>query len=280
MMDVGEPMSQLLGRGIRGCTLFVALLVAGPLAAQQVVHVGGAFFPPYVAKAEQSQSAGLLPQLLDALNRAQSDFRFIVRPTSIPRRYQDFEAGRIDMSMFENPAWGWQGIAHNVVDMGLEDAEVFVARAEPGRGQDYFKRLRGKRLALFNGYHYGFADFNAEPQFLARNFNATLTYSHDSNLLMVLHGRADIALATRSYVSDFLESHRQYAGQLLISQRIDQRYRHQVLLRPAAPISAAQLGRLFEQLRRNGQLAAIFAPYRIEVRSGAADSSVTAGVSD
>jgi ABC-type amino acid transport substrate-binding protein len=256
------------------------MLAAGPLAAQQVVHVGGALFPPYVVKAEQSQHVGLLPQLLDALNRTQSDFHFIVRPTSIPRRFRDFEEGRIDMSMFENPAWGWQDIAHDVVDMGLEDAEVFVARVESGRGQGYFKRLGGKRLALFNGYHYGFADFNAEPQFLAKNFNATLSYSHDSNLLMVLRGRADIALATRSYVSDFIKRNRQYAGQLLISQRVDQRYQHQALLRPAAPISAAQLGQLFEQLRSNGQLATIFEPYRIAVRSGAADSSVTAGVTD
>lgn len=273
-------MSRLLRRVVGRCALFVGMLATGPLAAQQVVHVGGAFFPPYVLKAEQSQQAGLLPQLLDALNRVQGDFHFIVRPTSIPRRYRDFEQGRIDLSMFENPAWGWQGIAYSVVDMGLEDAEVFVARVEPGRDQDYFKRLRGKRLALFNGYHYGFADFNADPHFLAKNFNTTLTYSHDSNLLMVLHGRADIALVTRSYVSDFLQRHRQYAGRLLISQRVDQRYRHQVLLRPAAPINAAQLGRLFEQLRRNGQLAAIFAPYRIVVRSGAADSSVTAGASN
>jgi hypothetical protein len=97
---------------------------------------------------------------------------------------------------------------------------------------------------------------------------------------MVLRGRADIALATRSYVSDFIKRNRQYAGQLLISQRVDQRYQHQALLRPAAPISAAQLGQLFEQLRSNGQLATIFEPYRIAVRSGAADSSVTAGVTD
>ncbi|WP_374761317.1 amino acid ABC transporter substrate-binding protein [Pseudomonas sp. sp1636] len=270
----------MLRKVLRGCALFVALLAAGPLAAQQVVHVGGAFFPPYVAKAQESQHAGLLPQLLDALNRAQSDFHFIVRPTSISRRFRDFEQGRIDLSMFENPAWGWQGIAHDVVDMGLEDAEVFVARVEPGRGQGYFKRLRGKRLALLNGYHYGFAGFNAEAQFLAKNFNAILNHSHDSNLLMVLRGRADIALATRSYIGDFLRRNRQYAGQLLVSQRVDQHYRHQVLLRPAAPISPAQLDRLFEQLRREGQLSAIFAPYQIVVRPGMADSSVTAGVTD
>jgi ABC-type amino acid transport substrate-binding protein len=164
--------------------------------------------------------------------------------------------------------------------MGLEDAEVYVALAKPGRGQDYFNRLRGKRLALFNGYHYGFADFNADPQFLAKNFNATLNYSHDSNLLMVLHGRADIALVTRSYVRDFLQRHGQYAGQLLVSVRLDQRYQHQALLRPGAPVRPPQLDRLFEQLRGNGQLTAIFAPYQIAVSSGVADSSAATGVTD
>ncbi|MDP2245066.1 transporter substrate-binding domain-containing protein [Pseudomonas sp.] len=273
-------MVRLLRKVVSGCTLLVATLAAWPLAAQQVVHVGGAVFPPYVAKAEQSQQAGLLPQLLDALNQLQSDFRFVVRPTSIPRRFRDFEQGRIDLSMFENPAWGWQGIAHSAVDMGLEDAEVYVALAKPGRGQDYFNRLRGKRLALFNGYNYGFADFNAEPQFLTKNFNATLSYSHDSNLLMVLHDRADIALVTRSYVRDFHERHGQYAGQLLVSARLDQRYQHQALLRPGAPISPQQLARLFEQLRGNGQLTAIFAPYQIAVSSGVADSSAATGVTD
>jgi hypothetical protein len=41
---------------------------------------------------------------------------------------------------------------------------------------------------VFSGYHYAFANFNADPKYLATHFNATLTYSHDSNLLMVARG--------------------------------------------------------------------------------------------
>ncbi|MFP3589020.1 hypothetical protein SCB29_36305, partial [Paraburkholderia sp. SIMBA_055] len=96
--------------------------------------------------------------------------------------------------IFENPQWGWEQIAHQAVDMGLEDAEVFVARQANGNDPHYFDDLRGKRLALFNGYHYAFAGFNADPNYLRKTYNATLTYSHDSNLLMVQAGRADIAL--------------------------------------------------------------------------------------
>lgn len=60
--------------------------------------------------------------------------------------------------------------------MHLQDAELFVARAEPGRGQANFKSLAGKRLALIHGYHYAFADFNADPRFLAVNYQADLGF--------------------------------------------------------------------------------------------------------
>jgi ABC-type amino acid transport substrate-binding protein len=261
-------------RGILQGLLLGCSAACWPAMATQLVQVGGADFPPYVYKAEQANPSGLLFELLSALNQLQGDYRFVLQPTAVARRFRDFEQGRIDMAVFENPDWGWQGIAGARIDMGLEDAEIFVARAEANRGQDYFASLAGKRLALFNGYHYGFADFNAEQEHLIKQFNAVLTYSHDSNLLMVLRGRADIALITRSYLGAYLEQHPQYAGQLLASQRVDQIYRHYALLRPQSPISAAQLSGLLDQLRENGQLARIFARYQIQVKTEAAPGTL------
>ncbi len=71
--------------------------------------------------------------------------------------------------------------------------ELFVAKSEELRGQQYFEQLQGKQLALYRGYHYGFAGFNSDPEFLSSTFNANLGHSHDSNLLMVMRGRADVA---------------------------------------------------------------------------------------
>ncbi|KRP60511.1 substrate-binding periplasmic protein [Pseudomonas trivialis] len=231
----------------------------------QVVRIGAAHFPPYTVRPEQGADTGLLPQLIEALNATQGDYRFVLVPTSIPRRFRDLEQGRIDMAIFENPDWGWQEIPHTTVDMGLEDAEVFVAQRQPGRGQDYFADLQGKRLAVFSGYHYAFANFNPDPRFMAEQFNATLTYSHDSNLLMVARGRADIALVTRSYLSDFLVRNADMAGQYLVSERVDQVYHHYALLRPNAPISGEAFAELLKRLRDGGQLLKIFEPYRIDV---------------
>ena len=258
----------------------LALLLAGPLMAAQEVRVAAVYFPPYVFKTEQTQATGLLDELVTALNQAQTDYRFVMVPTSVKRRFRDFEQQRIDLAIFENPGWGWQGIPHEALDMRLEDSEVFVTRAEPGRDQRYFDSLEGKRLALCHGYHYAFAGFNSSPEYLSKTFNATLTHSHESNLLMVLHQRADVALVTRSFIHDFLERNRQYAGRLLISERVDQRYRHHVLLRPGAPIAPEQFTALYETLRDNGQLERIFSRYQVAVIPRVTDSSITAGAAD
>ena len=259
-------MALILPKVLRGLLVAGYSVLCWPVLAGQVVHVGGADFPPYVFKADKASSDGLLIELLTALNQLQDDYRFVLLPTAVARRFRDFEQGRIDIAVFENPDWGWQGIAGARIDMGLEDAEIFVARVEPGRKQSYFANLEGKRLALFRGYHYSFADFNSEPKYLIERFNAHLTYSHDSNLLMVLRGRADIALITRSYLDAYLNQNPQYSGQLLASQRVDQVYRHYAILRPEAPISANQVSKLLQQLRENGKLEQIFGRFHIQVK--------------
>ena len=249
----------------RALLLAVCALSAWQTEAAQLVRVGAVHFPPYTTRPEKGDETGLLPQLIKALNTAQSDFKFVLVPTSIPRRFRDFEQDRIDMAIFENPDWGWQDIPHVNVDMGLEDAEIFVARRMDGRDESYFADLQGKRLALFSGYHYEFAHFNADPKYLAEHYNATLTYSHDANLLMILRDRADIALVTRSYQSDYMVRNGQEAGQLLVSERVDQVYRHFALLSPKAGITGEQFSDLLQKLRDNGTMFKIFQPFRIAV---------------
>ncbi|MVW77091.1 substrate-binding domain-containing protein [Pseudomonas xionganensis] len=249
---------------LRLCLLSL-LLSSGSLLAQQEVRVAQVEFPPYVFKHETAQMPGLLAQLVEALNGVQEDYHFVLVPTSLNRRFTDLQKGRLDLAVFENPSWGWRNIAHTAWDMGLEDAEVFVARAVPGRDQDYFDDLKDKRLALFHGFHYAFADFNSDPAYLASTFNASLSHSHDGNLLMALNDRADIALVTRSYIRDFLRRYPDYQGQLLVSERVDQRYRHQLLLRPDSPIQAEQFALIYDKVRERGDLARIFTPYQIEL---------------
>ena len=256
-----SPIRMATGLVLVALTAFSGL----PAQAAQLVRVGAAHFPPYTIRPESGADTGLLPTLVQALNKLQTDYQFVLVPTSIPRRFGDLKEGRTDMAIFENPDWGWKDIPHITVDMGLEDAEIFVAQNQEGRQQNYFADLKGKRLALYSGYHYEFANFNADPKYLTDTFNATLTYSHDSNLLMVLRGRADIALVTRSYLSDYLLRNEKVRKELLVSQRIDQIYHHYAILRPTAPITGEAFARLLQGLRDNGKMLEIFDPYKIAV---------------
>lgn len=264
---------------LRALPLLLALCCQGVAAADEVL-IAAVHFPPYTIKPEENLHSGLLGELVAALNKAQSEHRFGLRATSLNRRFDDFQAGRIHVAIFENPDWSWQGIAGPRIDMGLEDAEILVARAEAGRDQHYFDDLQGKRMALFNGYHYGFAGFNNDPKWLEKNFNAVLTYSHESNLKLVLRGRADVAPITRSWLGARLREQPQLREQLLISDWEDQRYRHYALLSPKAPISAEDFRHALDLLRESGELQRIFAPYGIVVRPYAADSSTAASAED
>ena len=102
--------------------LFATVLLNAAAQAEVVreVKIGAAHFPPYTVRPEQGADTGLLPQLVESLNRLQSLYRFVLVPTSIPRRFGDFQQGRTDMAIFENPQWGWQEIEHKAVDMGLD----------------------------------------------------------------------------------------------------------------------------------------------------------------
>lgn len=247
----------------KGLLFLFTLALACTTQAAVDVRVGAYHFPPYVVKPEGDHVGGLLPELLQALNQLQSDYRFTLVATSTMRRYRDLQSGRFDLILFESPGWGWQGIAHTALDLHIEDAEVYVARLQPGRDEHYFDDLSGKRMALYSGYHYGFADFNSDKQVLTQQYNAVLTYSHDSNLIMLLRGRADVAVVTRSYLRAYQQRYPEQSSALLVSQRVDQVYQHQALLRPQSAISPQAFSDLLKQLNRDKQLEQLLGRYHL-----------------
>ncbi|VXC36474.1 Amino acid ABC transporter substrate-binding protein, PAAT family [Pseudomonas sp. 8Z] len=255
---------------MRACWLFITvwigLVLPSGLQAAQEVRVGGYDFPPYLFRPESAQPRGLLVDLLPLLNSMQSDYRFVLVPTSASRRYRDLSSGRFDLMLFESSLWGWQGTPHLSVPLPIEDAELYVALAEPGRDQSYFDDLTNKRMALYRGYHYRFADYNSDPDLLGRRFSAQMTYSHDSNLHMVLMGRADVAVITRSYLHMYAGHNPYNAEHLLISQRVDQLYQLQVLLRPDAVLDVPQVNALLRKLLLNPTFGTLLKRYYLEIQ--------------
>lgn len=230
-------------------------LFGRPIAAAELVRVGGYEFPPFV-ESEGGGPKGLTLDLIAALNKRQSDYEFRFVPVSPRRRYADLADGRFDVMFFESPEWEWSAKGYPVVfsDVFLRGGEVFIAPAKPGRGQDYFNDLGGKRIVGVLGYHYGFANFNADPEHLSRTFGMKLVNTPRSSIEMVLAERMDLGVVTDSYLWAYLARNPEAGARLIVSDRYDQVYNHRVLVRQGGPIPVAAVNRLLAEMDKDGTL--------------------------
>lgn len=243
-------------RWVLGCLLALGV---GALWAQSpvLVKVGVYPFLPF-----SDGRSGLTHELVQALNAFQSEYRFEAVPTSANRRYRDMADGAYTHILFENIRWGWQSAPVEATKVYLKgDGEVFVARAQRGRGQEYFQTLAGKDILAVLGYHYAFADFEADPALLRKRFSITFSTDNAVILRNLLAGRGDVAVLTKSYLSRYLVEQPQDRALLLISQRMDQTYAHTALVAKGAHPSAQEFNRLLAQMDSAGVLGKLWSAY-------------------
>lgn len=216
------------------------------------VKVGGYEFPPFVDK--NAPDGGLALSFVEALNNMSSEHTFTFVPTSPQRRYGHFRDGRFDMIMFEMPIWGWesQNLAYETTPVLLEGGEVYVAHRASAPDQTYFDWLHDKRLVGMLGYHYGFAGFNSDREYLEDNYDIELTTSHRGNLGMVLKRRADVAVVTKSFLQLYFIENSGARENLVLSDKLDQEYRLPVLVSTDSPVSAVELSGMIERLEQSG----------------------------
>jgi ABC-type amino acid transport substrate-binding protein len=233
--------------------------------APQPVMVGGYVFPPFSDQNPKGEWSGLIIDLIALLNVSQKEYRFEFMPTAATRRYHDFANGRFDLMFFESPHWGWQDKPIVSLRGPVIGGEVFIAAAKPGRGQEYFADHKGKRIALFSGYHYRFAGFKRDKQYLRREHNAIITFSQDSSLQMVLRGRVELAVIPEAYLASYLKAFPQYRSQLLIADEPDQYYEHLLIKREGSYPPLRYLSVLIERLQDEGELQKLFVRHGLSV---------------
>lgn len=196
------------------------------------------------------------------LNDMQKDYLFAYREIPARRRYEQMSEGRIDMIFFEMPVWGWEDRAAAVeaTPVLLTGAEVMVARAADaaGQGEAYFQNLRERRLALTLGYHYGFANFNADPDYLKSNFDVVFSNSQRVSLRQLIAGGADIAIVNNAFLARELRLEPALEQKLMVSSTPDQRYDLPILVRRSGPVSAKAMTDLLARLHSSGALQTFF----------------------
>ncbi|UZE96092.1 substrate-binding periplasmic protein [Alkalimarinus alittae] len=242
-------------------TVFVA-------QAETVITVGGYEFPPFVSSGDiQQPNHGITIDLIEHLNQVQSEYTFKYFPTSSKRRYMDFSVGRYDLIMFENSGWGWAEQPVEASNVFMHGAEVYIAYNRPERDQQFFDDIASKRIVGMLGYHYGFANFNSDEDYLSEHFNVLLSTDHLRNIRLILTDRpelAEIAVVTQSFLNDYLAQNPKDREKLLISNKLDQEYLHRMLVRKGAAISVGGLNHLIDSLQTEGIIAKLEKKYGIK----------------
>lgn len=225
------------------------------------VKVGGYEFPPFVD--EDAPGGGLAPSFVDALNDLNSGHTFTFVSTSPKRRFEHMRAGRFDMMFFEMPIWGWEkeNIDYETTRTLLEGGEVYVGHVDNVENQSYFDFFGNKTMAGMLGYHYGFADFNSDREYLNENFDIELTSTHRGNLGKVLKKRIDVAVVTQSFLELYFVENPDARDELVLSEKLDQEYKLPVLISADSPVDAAELGALLEQLEASGAVDEILGEF-------------------
>lgn len=232
---------------IAAACIFMSSSISSYAATE--IKVVGYHFPPFV-----DDYGGLTPKLIDGLNDLQSDYNFVFTKTTPARRYRDLETGRGDIIFFEMAKWGWSQSPTPVEETReiLTGKEVYLALRKPGRDQTFFKNLSSKRIAAIAGYHYGFANFNADPKWLKQNFDISLTQNHTTNIRILQAERVDLSIVNMSYLQKFFKENPDLRSKVLISEKRDQTYHLKALIRKGSPIKAAKLEKILSQAKDHG----------------------------
>jgi len=165
--------------------LLTLLLTAFESRAETLVRVVAYSFPPFL---NEDLQTGLTPGLISLLNKSQDTFKFELVVRSPKRRYISLSKEKQDMILFEMAEWGWKksGVTYVTTKEIMTGGEVYIARKREGMTQRYFDTIKDKRISAHFGYHYGFADFNADRFFLQKHFKIGLHHSHDRIIDLVL----------------------------------------------------------------------------------------------
>ncbi|ETR72062.1 MAG: amino acid ABC transporter periplasmic protein [Candidatus Magnetoglobus multicellularis str. Araruama] len=168
----------------------------------RVVKVGGYHFPPFVVD-DHEAAQGISIDFIHLLNNIQQKYTFDFFLTSSKRRFNHFNHGKYDMILFESIDWGWKNRNVDASIVYFEGGSKYITRAEPGKDQSYFNSFNGKSILLIHGYHYGFCNYQTDEQYLKKNFNASLTSTHEGNIRSVIRGRADMTVVILSFFQKF-----------------------------------------------------------------------------
>lgn len=238
--------------------LFV-LLSSFTSVSTEIVKVGVYDFPPYAFVGEDVE--GITKDVITKMNAFQDQYEFVPVPTTSRRRYHDFAKHKFDMLIFESKEWGWKDFPVESTAPFVTGHEVYVALAKENRDQTFFSDFKHKTMIGVLGYHYGFADFKTDLNYLNKHFHMIQTDGQKQSLELILHNRGHIAVLSREYLNFHFQKHPQDKEKLLISDKFDQTYEHTVLIRRNKNIKPEYIENMLKAMEKKQLFKSLWQQY-------------------
>lgn len=259
-MTIFRRIALLTCLGLCGLAAPALTPIPAPAQAADTIRIGGYPFPPFVEVID-GQPGGLTLDLIAAANKAQTRYRLEFVPIAAEQRYAGLEGSGFDLILFESPDWGWPREKIAAAATLHEGSEIYVALAQPGRGQGYFANLAERRIAIVGGFHYGFAGMETNGAALARRFDILETAEPGDSLQAVLDGEAEIAVLNDVFLKRLLAEVPEMKDTLLIGETPDQRYSQAVIGGARRAEMANAIGRLLLATLRSAEFREVLRGY-------------------
>ncbi|NVJ91111.1 MAG: ABC transporter substrate-binding protein [Methylocystaceae bacterium] len=231
----------------------MSVAIHTPAAARTLVRVLGYPFPPFI---DDNKTTGLTPDILKLLNEAQDKFIFKLSIANPKERYAQILSGKQDMILFETPLWGWQDKQDNVVfsKLLLKGGEVYITKRGSKSLPKELIDMKHLRIVGFEGYHYKFADYQSDKEWLSKNFDITFTHSHQEILETIKSGERDVGVVPVSYLKQHFQKFPEEISVFSVSPEFAQVYHLHALLRQNGPINVTEFDNLLRLIKNSQAL--------------------------
>ncbi|WP_162181419.1 transporter substrate-binding domain-containing protein [Thalassospira australica] len=232
--------------------------MTGAKAQGAVTVKVGAYEYGVVYYYEDGKPGGIVPVLIQRLNDLQDDYKFELVETSSRRRYQDVTDATVDLILLESERWDWGDFDVTFSDPIVTESDLYVALDTHPDVPRLFANVTDSQMLCVLGFHYGFAQYNADPQYLRDNFDVLLRYNEKEVLEGVLAREAPIGIVSVGFLASEYAKHPGLQSRLAIADAPDATYDLVSVLGKDAPIALDQYNDLIGQLHETGEIARLW----------------------
>ena len=259
------PMRLARNAALSGFVLGMLLVLSGGMVAKANEPIPvkvGAYEYGVVYFYQDGEPRGMAPSLIDLLNDFQDEYAFELSETSSRRRYQAVVDGEVDLVLLESSKWDWENYDVRFSGPIVQEEDLYVALADRGNAEALFSDIASYPMLCVLGFHYGFADFNADPAYLRQNFDVLLRYNEKEVLAGLLAGEAPIGVVSAGFLAAQFGEIPGLRNSLVIADQPDATYDLVSVLSEGSAIPLERFNQLVSELRATGEVERLWQQFR------------------